>query len=174
MESAKEAIIEELNKETNRLMVWFTNIDAAKIESGPEGAWTAGQHLLHLIKSTKPLAVGLGYPKVILRLRFGTTKNGSGTSEELIKRYQNALNNGGVASGEYIPRAVMAAEKQLLMSRFKMEVDKLMTNLKKWPEVCLDTIVVPHPLIGKITLREMLYFTIYHISHHAKILEDRY
>jgi hypothetical protein len=26
--------------------------------------------------------------------------------------------------------------------------------------------VLPHPLLGKLTIREMLYFTVYHGEHH--------
>ena len=30
----------------------------------------------------------------------------------------------------------------------------------------LDRCILPHPLLGKLTLREMIYFTIYHMEHH--------
>jgi hypothetical protein len=50
----------------------------------------------------------------------------------------------------------------------------LVNNLHKWSEKNLDNTAVPHPLIGKLTLRKMLYFTIYHMKHHLKISEERY
>jgi hypothetical protein len=37
----------------------------------------------------------------------------------------------------------------------------------------LDLLILPHPLLGKLTLREMLYFTLYHVEHHEKqVLEN--
>ena len=36
----------------------------------------------------------------------------------------------------------------------------------------LDFYVLPHPLIGKLTLREMLFFCIYHVQHHHKITQE--
>jgi hypothetical protein len=30
---------------------------------------------------------------------------------------------------------------------------------------------LPHPLLGKLTLREMLYFTAYHADHHRHSIE---
>jgi hypothetical protein len=30
----------------------------------------------------------------------------------------------------------------------------------------LDQYLAPHPLLGKITLRELTFFTIYHSHHH--------
>ena len=35
----------------------------------------------------------------------------------------------------------------------------------------LDKYVLPHPLLGKVTLREMLYFTIHHNEHHLELLK---
>ncbi|NBX80802.1 MAG: DinB family protein, partial [Flavobacteriales bacterium] len=35
----------------------------------------------------------------------------------------------------------------------------------------LDKYVLPHPLLGKLTLREMLCFTIYHVKHHVEIIK---
>jgi hypothetical protein len=35
-----------------------------------------------------------------------------------------------------------------------------------WSEDDLDNHRLPHPLLGKLTVREMLFFTLYHIQHH--------
>lgn len=35
----------------------------------------------------------------------------------------------------------------------------------------LDKYILPHPLLGKLTIREMMYFTIYHVEHHKKLTE---
>jgi hypothetical protein len=40
-------------------------------------------------------------------------------------------------------------------------------------EAQLDQYLVPHPLLGKITLRELGYFTIYHTQHHLRNLLGR-
>ena len=140
----------------------------------PDGAWTAGQHLLHMIKSTKPLAVGAGYPRILLRWKFGKTAGVSASYEEVVDRYKGKLAEGGQATGEFVPRKVESKERDVLVKRQKNEMSVLVNNLHKWSEKNLDNTAVPHPLIGKITLREMLYFTIYHLEHHLKTLEERY
>lgn len=144
------------------------------MESGPDGAWTAGQHLLHMIKSTKPLAVGAGYPRILLRLKFGKVANQSASYEGLVKKYTDAIAAGGQATGAYVPRTVKKEERDVLLKRFKTEMSVLVNNVHKWSEKNLDNTAVPHPLIGKLTFREMLYFTIYHMEHHLKILQERY
>jgi hypothetical protein len=51
------------------------------------------------------------------------------------------------------------------------EVTTLNKRLKKYSEASLDELILPHPLLGKLTLREMLYFTIYHAGHHHHLIE---
>jgi len=174
MEYNRKELIAKLNEESEKLTQWYMNRKLDVMEQGPDGAWTAGQHLLHLIKSTKPLSVGMGYPRILLRLKFGKVKGPSTTYEGLVERYQKALNNGGKAMGEYVPREVRKEEREVLVSRFKNEMRILVNNLHKWSEKNLDNTGVPHPLIGQLTVREMMYFTIYHMEHHRHILEERY
>jgi len=45
----------------------------------------------------------------------------------------------------------------------------LTTHLENWTETELDTYQLPHLLFGMMTMREMLFFTLYHNWHH---LED--
>lgn len=174
MDYNKQEIIEQLEKQSNLLQSWFLDNPIEKTEFAPEGAWTAGQHLLHMIKSTKPLATGLGYPRFILRLKFGKSNRPSASFDGVIKKYQDALANGGKAMGVYVPREVKSEERDKLVSRFNGDVQLLISNLRKWPEESLDKLVVPHPLIGNLTVREMMYFAIYHTEHHFKILQERY
>jgi hypothetical protein len=46
----------------------------------------------------------------------------------------------------------------------------LIQQLQKFQEEQFDEIMLPHPILEKITLREMLYFTIYHAEHHRNLL----
>jgi len=49
--------------------------------------------------------------------------------------------------------------------------DKLCRKTMKHSEAALDKYILPHPLLGKLTLREMLYFTAYHVAHHKQLVE---
>jgi len=49
-------------------------------------------------------------------------------------------------------------------------VQALARRIDRFSETQLDQLILPHPLLGKLTLREMLYFTIYHVQHHQKQL----
>jgi hypothetical protein len=51
--------------------------------------------------------------------------------------------------------------------------NRLYEILQKWPENDLDKYRLPHPLLGKLTLREMLFFTLYHNRHHMNNVQRR-
>jgi hypothetical protein len=59
---------------------------------------------------------------------------------------------------------------QELKANLKNVVSKLCLSLDTYSEDELDQYILPHPLLGKLTLREMLFFTIYHVKHHENLI----
>jgi len=51
--------------------------------------------------------------------------------------------------------------------------DRLRKALAGWSERNLDRIRFPHPLLGRITARELAFFTIYHGHHHVAAVQRR-
>ncbi|HRH60621.1 MAG TPA: DinB family protein, partial [Chitinophagaceae bacterium] len=62
--------------------------------------------------------------------------------------------------------------QQNICNQITAVVDSLCKRVNNKPEDELDVYILPHPLLGKLTLREMLYFTIYHAEHHLKNVEE--
>jgi hypothetical protein len=52
-------------------------------------------------------------------------------------------------------------------------VEELGRRVVSWSEIDLDRYRLPHPLLGKLTVREMLFFTLQHLAHHASKVEAR-
>jgi len=46
-----------------------------------------------------------------------------------------------------------------------------MKLISKWEEGDLDLYVISHPLMGNLTYRKNLYFTIYHLQHYKKQID---
>ncbi len=136
-------------------------------EYAPEGKWNAGEQTLHLIKSVKPVAKGLGMPKFLIKYNFGKANRPSRDFDGLVERYKRGLaENPGIAPKNYAPSKVKHEQAAELNKKLKSYIEVINTKLAKWNEEQLDTYVAPHPLIGKLTFREVLYFTIYHAQHH--------
>lgn len=72
--------------------------------------------------------------------------------------------------GRYIPHKVSYKQKQGLTAALSYALNRLEKSLAKFNEEDLDNYILPHPLLGKLTMREMLYFTAYHVTHHHKIV----
>ena len=60
-----------------------------------------------------------------------------------------------------------------LIKKYVLHKEKLIAKIEKQTESDLDKYILPHPLLGKVTLREMLYFTIHHNEHHLELLRNR-
>lgn len=82
------------------------------------------------------------------------------------------MKNGGKAGALYIPKIVSSNQKQKLINDLTNLIMSLNQKIDKLDEEELDNYILPHPLIGKTTIREMLYFTIYHVQHHHKAIVD--
>jgi len=133
--------------------------------------WTPGQHLEHIYLAVKPIRQILSLPKFLLKLIFGQANRESKNYTELVKIYLLKLENGGRASGRFIPKNVTVEKGQKLKFNLTNEMKWLFSKLDKFTENELDKYILPHPLLGKLTLREMLFFTIYHIEHHEKLIK---
>lgn len=46
--------------------------------------------------------------------------------------------------------------------------------LNPWKEEDMSVYIMPHPAIGKCTIREFVYFTTLHTYHHLDILKNQY
>jgi hypothetical protein len=110
----------------------------------------------------------------LLKLIWGQANRESKSYEDLVKKYLLKLENGGRATGRFIPQKVSVENGQKLKINLKNELDKLAVKLDKLSEEELDKYILPHPLLGKLTIREMLYFTIYHVRHHEELTKRNF
>lgn len=170
----KKAEIEKaLLEKTEAFNSYIKTLDKSQFEATPGNKWSAGQNLDHLIRSIKPLLLAYSLPKFILKQMFGKANRPSKTYEELVEKYKSRLLAGGRASGPFIPKTIVFEQKELLIEKYVLYRKKLINKIRKQREEDLDKYILPHPLLGKITLREMLFFTIHHNEHHLNILKHR-
>lgn len=54
------------------------------------------------------------------------------------------------------------------MASLDKTFENLMSATGRWREWQLDRLRLPHPALGNLTVREMLFFTIYHHAHHVE------
>ena len=128
--------------------------------------WTAGQQLDHICRSAGALNKGMALPKFIIKLYIGKANRPSKDYDALVAKYKIKLEAGGRATGRFIPKPVLPDQKTMLKEKLLKTVDSLCRKVDRYDEKQLDYYILPHPLLGKLTVREMLYFTIHHAEHH--------
>jgi uncharacterized damage-inducible protein DinB len=141
-------------------------------------AWSPAGHLAHLNISVSATARGFSIPKLLLRFRFGRSRRPSRTLDQLTADYLTRLASGAGATGRFVPApdtvAGPAADVQRsLLSRWRRVNDRLRAALMTWSERDLDRLRLPHPLLGLITARELVFFTIHHGPHHVAAAKRR-
>ncbi len=139
--------------------------------------WSPAEHVRHLVKSGLPLLPALRLPRIALRVLFGTGRRPSRSFDALRDKYLDALAAGGEAGrfapAKRAPPANLERGRERIVARWRDVAGRLRKRVLRRDEVSLDRCLLPHPLLGKLTLREMLFFTLYHEAHHLRLVASR-
>ncbi len=167
----KHQVASLLTANHSEFVAYLRRLSDAEFCFAPTDKWSAAQQLDHIVKSVSPVNMAMGLPKFILGWKFGKANRPSKTYDELINKYNRKLLDGGKASARFVPATIGPEQKEKLIIRLIAVVNTLAKRTGAYPEEALDQYILPHPLLGKLTLREMLYFTAHHVSHHKALVE---
>lgn len=170
-----KTVLQQTLQADYQLFCQFLNeMSLAQFECQKEGKWTPGQQLQHMVLSVRPVRLIMMAPKWILALVWRKSNRPSKSFDGLVEKYKLKLAQGGRASKMFQPKWIAYAQHQKLTKALQTEVQLLNNLIEQYSENDLDTYLLPHPLLGKLTIREMLYFTIYHVAHHKASIEHLY
>lgn len=167
---SKSEIIEALQNSFEEIAQFISSTPDELFNQKKDGKWSIAENFDHLIKSNKPVASVLKKNKLFF-LMFGLSLEKSMDFETLKSNYFLKLSQGGQATGTYIPDSNPAFNKEELLKNWKMIGEKFSKRLDRWTERDIDRFRLPHPLLGKLTFREMLFFSIFHNLHHLRTMK---
>ena len=141
---------------------------------GPDGKWTTGQQILHLVNSLQLLNNALSYPRFIIKYKFGTCNREIRDYESVAKNCQKKLIENKEKTRVFNQKLKIPTlqERERLLT--KIQSKKLQYKTKKISDKNLDTLLIPHPLMGRMTVREIIMWTAHHTEHHTEILTMTY
>lgn len=128
--------------------------------------WTAGQQLSHAYLCLLPLVKVL--PSKASIQKFGKINRPGWNYETVIEHY---LQTNLKAPGSYLPEPVMPEQRTAITTGLQQALDSIVQLLEPYTENELDNLVLPHPLLGNLTIREMFYLMAYHPIHHLRQTE---
>lgn len=172
----QEKIVALLEEKHQELFLWIKNQPEDTFKKGPEGKWTTGQHIVHLVDSIKQVNKALSYPKFLLKYKFGTANRPVRTYSEIVQRYQEKLAKNKERARAFniaVTTPSLNKHKQLLTT-LQIQNKKLQHKTLRWKNTDLDNLILPHPLMGKMPIREIIMWTAYHTEHHTSILKEKH
>jgi hypothetical protein len=162
----KQELIQELIADHELFISSIAQLDAVSFNSAAEGKWSAGQQLEHIRRSVRPFRLAMHLPWWLIRSIGGQLKREHLGYAEVVLKYQAKLAAGAKATPAYRPGVVSFGGREKLVVRVKSEVKGLCALIDRCKEEDLDRYLLPHPILGRLTIREMAYFTLYHVRHH--------
>ncbi len=154
------------------LMAYLHKLSDEEIHKQIDGKWSVLQNMDHLLKSVRKANPAVRKPGFLLRRAFGKPNREARSYEGLVERYKERL----ASSTAQSPKEYRAAESQNLdrskvLKDYDVEMKKFFHFVQKVKEPKLDRTLLPHPLLGRLLLREVLYFMHYHTDHHFKAIK---
>lgn len=172
----KDDIADLIEAKYAELITWLEQQPEESWSLGPEGKWTTGQHTLHLLQSIIPLNNALSMPKFLLRYKYGMANRPFRDYNALVKRYHERLMEaeGNTSRPSKHIKSPKLSDKQYLLNRLQTEHKKLQYKTRRISDKNLDLLVLPHPLMGKMPVREIIMWSACHVEHHTAILKANY
>jgi len=139
---------------------WKKNLIPAK--------WSMADQQGHLLLSAYQVTGVYKQPDTFFE-PFGSPPILKRSYEDLFKLYQQRLADGQKATPDSIANPEDLLNSSDGLDAWKAVCQKLINRLNEnWTEERLDKFVVPHPALGLITTRELLFFQIFHSNHHLE------
>lgn len=167
----KDDILAALLSNAETIAAYFAGIPDQRLFDGDPDHWSPAHHLMHLARSSAMVGRALRAGG----LRVHPTSRSRPYSEVL---------GAAASSVAATPRATLlemgrvvviepGTSRSDVIADFERASADLRAAAADWSEDALDRHALRHPLIGEMTVREMLFFTVFHERHHLKLVRNR-
>jgi hypothetical protein len=160
-------LVQALEARQNELNAFFSSIPEQDFLADVSPKWNPAQHLIHLTKSGSRIAQGLHAKDQLPNFDQSSSRG----YEEIRDTYLAALKQ---APAELLAKVgastkVEAGSSQAqILEAYLLAGKQLRDAVQTWSESDLDAKAMPHPVLGSISIREMLEFVVYHDLHHLE------
>lgn len=172
MIASKDELLKSIQEDFFEVEKFFISLSSETFTERKSG-WSSEENFRHLIKSNSAILIGLMTPKFLLRIFFGSDALQK-KFPELIHEYQSQLGK-GKGAGIYAPRKLNRDKFSLqkVQNQWRKLGNRFQKTLQNWDETDLKKLRLPHPILGNISVWNMLLFMLYHSSHHIEKLRDK-
>jgi hypothetical protein len=171
---SKNHIVSALRESYEQIAATVTGLSAENLTHKSGDSWSAAEYLQHLNLSVKSIGRATQLPPQKLVSLFGKPDHESHTYDALVALYLRGLERG--IRAEDAPKFMPTLPedqthlRENLLATWADVNTQLWEGLANWSESQLDEYCIGHPL-GPLTIREMMFFTIYHNQHHLRDIQ---
>lgn len=126
--------------------------------------WTAGQQFQHIYLVISAFPKILSSKEFILQ-KFGKINRPTWDYDIVIENYFNTSRK---SSQQFLPEQISREQKATIATDIQKSLLTIQQLLDKYTDEELDTLVIPNPLLGNLTIRETFYLMSYHATLHLK------
>ena len=157
---------------TETCLTLATSVPDTAFFDNSNGKWSIAENLMHLDVSAKRLAGAMSLSKADLIAKFGTATKPSRAYEDIPTIYYATANQRAIVAPPAFS-ALQTAEttRTSVVEGYSKAHAFLVAALANFTDEELEKCQIPHPLLGLLTVREMIYFTVFHIGHHQKAVD---
>lgn len=171
--TTKQSIFEGIAESFQIVDQSLTELKPGECQLAFDGKWNAAEQLEHLFLSNKAILKAIHLPKDQLRHMFGEMDRQGQNFNDLKARYLQVLREQGIkAPPRFQPRPETNKALEDALMEWKELGQGFQDAASKWGEEELDLYVIPHPALGNLSIREMLFSTIFHNAHHLLQIEE--
>ncbi len=138
----------------------------------PTEKWSIAEELDHLTKSNDGSVLAFSQPTANLR----PTQHSPRSYDELVREYREKYAIKGVQMPTPLITSGLRARHTVneTFAFFEKASQAMQKSLAPWTDNKLDGVTVwKHPLLGPVTAREMIFFTLFHNRHHLASMQQK-
>jgi uncharacterized damage-inducible protein DinB len=176
----KPEIIAALQTQKLEIPALLSSIPTEQFFDGSSEKWSVGHHVQHVTSAVNRVAGGLQNAGVLPKREPATLSRDFATMRET---YLETLKNTPSETLRQLGSRVtleehqdLEAYKTQLISSFVNAISIFNAALEGFDETNFEQLGMPHPVMGLLSSREMVFFIVFHNTHHQsgiqKLLEQ--
>ena len=165
-------LLDALRGEGQRVAAYFRALAPDTFFRGTDADWSPAHHLEHLALAHTAIAGGLRAGARLPAHRSGVSRSYA----QVRDAYRAALAATPPAfflANPFAPTIQADSGPHAAVQRYEAAHAHLVAQAGTWSEAELDARAIAHPLLGPLTMREMLLFVLYHDAHHVARVREK-
>ncbi|MBC7847795.1 MAG: DinB family protein [Flavobacterium sp.] len=163
----KEELIKTFYDNHQEMIDYVNSMTDEQFTYSNNGKWTAGQQFHHVY-----LVISL-FPKILsskefILQKFGKINRPTWNYDTVIENYFKTSRQ---SPQQFLPENISPLQKTVITIDIQEALQTIQKLLDEYTETELDTLVIPNPLLGNLTIRETFLLMSYHATHHLKQAE---